>query len=163
MKNWWIIHTRWTWIYAFKNMQREHQKMMSDFFWSFQTTSSPLLKSDIIYGRPQTVNYWILPSILLVYFSTMLSASSFSIPSSFLMTFNCSWRRYFLWTDLTLSSTSFPIFCCNLLNSYSFLSKAKAKYSLLGISFSDKTSTRSLVSPKNSKKNELWNMFLNFN
>ena len=98
----------------------------------------------------EALNCWILPSILLVYFSTMLSASSFSIPSSFRMTFNCSWRRYFLWTDLTLSSTSFPIFCCNLLNSYSFLSKPKAKYSLLGISFSDKTSTRSLVSPRNS-------------
>ena len=102
----------------------------------------------LCYEIPCTLNCWILPSILLVYFSTMLSASSFSIPSSFLMTFNCSWRRYFLWTDLTLSSTSFPIFCCNLLNSYSFLSKPKAKYSLLGISFSDKTSTRSLVSPR---------------
>lgn len=38
-------------------------------------------------------------------FSSMASLSSFSRPSSFLMIFSCSWRRYFLWVCLIFSST----------------------------------------------------------
>ena len=38
-------------------------------------------------------------------FSSMASLSSFSRPSSFLMIFSCSCRRYFLWVSLIFSST----------------------------------------------------------
>ncbi len=54
-------------------------------------------------------------------------------------TFNCSCSRYLRCTDLTLSSTSFPIFCCNLLNSYSFFSRPSERVNLCFTSNSDKT------------------------
>ena len=54
------------------------------------------------------------------YLSVMADLSSFSRPSSRLMNFNCSFKKYFLWSLLIFSSTCFPISCCSLQSSISF-------------------------------------------
>ena len=87
------------------------------------------------------------PSNRLEYFSIIVSVSSFSMPSSFLMTFICSCSMYFLCVDLTLSSTSLPILCCSLLSSNSFLSSLRLSMSRVGMSSSSSTRIRSSVSP----------------
>lgn len=70
---------------------------------------------------------------LLLNFSSIASLSSFSSPNSFLITFSCSISIYFRCCCFTFSSTSRPIFCCSLLNSYSFFNKPNARNSLFGI------------------------------
>ena len=62
-------------------------------------------------------------------FCSSASLSSFSKPSSFLMLFSCSCRKYWRWFFAIFSSTCLEMSCCSLLDTSSCLRSISAPFS----------------------------------